>query len=279
MPSSSSPAPIVEDIVTATVPGKMPNMARTLLLNLSGGVDAAEFAYEYIPPYYNAVTLTSGLSTVRRVLFGGDPDISGLNYSVWKYMRILHSTEYADWVTALDSRITYLTDDSLVDAPFGVTVSNNAEALQFTGAPTLGTASGRLRENWTIERVSNAIYRIKNMRSGRTETYTVGLTDGLTDFMTMTGHAGYKVRVQTHLATETLWTVKYLSSPGPAMDPVQRRAQAANIGVEAYNELFPAREPYKLFKQLWEQHSLFPYAMSGYLLALIYRTEELRSAG
>ena len=37
MPSSSSPAPIVEDIVTATVPGKMPNMARTLLLNLSGG--------------------------------------------------------------------------------------------------------------------------------------------------------------------------------------------------------------------------------------------------
>jgi hypothetical protein len=265
--------------VKATVPGRLPNMGRSLLLNVDGGAGASEFADEYVPPYYKAVELPSGLLTVRRALFGSNPDIDGLNYSVWQYMRLLHSTEYADWITALDSRITYLTNKSALDAPFGATVDLNADALQFVGAPGLGGAEGRLRENWIITRVSNAIYRITNMRTRRTETHTVAVTDGITDFMPMTGHANFKVRVRTQLATVLKWTVQYLAKPTSAMDPVQRAVQASNIGAQAYNELFPSREPYKLFKQLWEQHSLFAYRMSGYLLALIYRTEEIRRAG
>jgi hypothetical protein len=135
-----------------------------------------------------------------------------------------------------------------------------------------------LWESWKIEQLAADAYSIKNLRTQRSETYSVALSDGITEFMPMVDHPAFKVRVQTTLATETSWTVQYLSAPKAAMDAVNRAAQAANIGAEAYAELFPSRDPYKLFKQLWEQHCLFPYKMSGYLLALVYRTEELRSA-
>jgi hypothetical protein len=276
--SSSSAVPTEPVVVVATVPGKMPNMGRTLLLNQSGSAtQSAALAAQYVPPYYTAVELPSGLMTVRRALFGSNPDRDGLNYAVWQYMRILHSTEYEDWITALDPRITYLDAPSLLDEPYGVSVSRDNAAFQFVGTPSLGGADGRLRETWNIEQIAAGVYRIMNMTTRRVETYSVSLHDGFTDFMVMTGHADYKVRIQTHLLTETTWSVESLSAPGAAMDPVNRAAQASNIGIEAYNELFPARDPYKLFKQLWEQHSLFPYKMSGYLLALIYRTEEIRS--
>lgn len=279
--SSSSPGPRPPSApIVATVTGKMPNMARTLLLNKSGESQLVNsFAHEYVPPYYRAVTLPTGLMTIRRALFGSNPDFAGLNYSVWQYMRILHSTEYEEWVYDLDPRITYLGKKSIVDTEFGPSVDENGEALQFAGAPGLGSMEGRLYESWSIEQLAPALYRITNLRTRRSEDHVVSLTDGFTNFMPMTGHRDFIVRIQTALATVTKWTVQYLAAPTAQMDPVNRAAQASNIGIEAYNELFPSRDPYKLFKQLWEQHSLFPYKMSGYLLALIYRTEEIRVAG
>ena len=276
--SSGTPQPIIQPVV-ATVPGKLPNMGRTLLLNMSGGSASAAFANEYVPPYYTAVDLPSGLQVVRRALFGSAADSAGMNYAVWQYMRILHSTEYADWITALDPRVTYLSDASLVGSAFGASISPDDGALQFVGEPGLGGASGRLTEAWNIQQLTSTSYRITNMRTRRSENHVVSVSNGITDFMPMTGHADFKVRVQTDIATTQSWSVQYLAKPGAEMDPVNRAAQASNIGIEAYTELFPAREPYKLFKQLWEQHSLFPYRMSGYLLALIYRTEEIRRAG
>jgi len=276
--SSSSGA--VTPTVVATVDGKMPNMARTLLRNVDG--DTAQtvglFA-KYVPPYYRAVPLSSGLLTVRRALFGSNPDQDGLDLMVWRYMRILHSTEYSDWLTALDPRITYDGLESVLDVAYGPTVSRDSAAFQFTGDPGLGGASGRLRAAWTIEQLSLGVYRITELSSRRSETYSVALSDGMTEFMAMPGYTAYKVRIQTGLLTDSQWSVTYLSRPGPEMDPINRAVQASNIGIEAYTELFPSREPFKLFKQLWEQHSLFPYKMSGYLLALIYRTEEIRSRG
>lgn len=274
--SSSSNAETVN--VAATVEGKMPNMGRTLLLNVDGSArqSAGVFA-EYVPPYYQAIPMPSGLLTVRRALFGSNPDLDGLDLGVWRYMRILHSTEYEDWLTALDPRITYTGKETTLDVAYGETVSRDSAAFQFVGAPGLGRAEGRLRGTWNIEQLALAIYRITDMLTQRSETYSVALSDGMTEFMVMPGHPTYKVRIQTALLTETQWTAEYLAQPGPEMDPINRAAQAANIGVEAYNELFPSRDPFKLFKQLWEQHSLFPYKMSGYLLALIYRTEEIRS--
>lgn len=277
MPSSSSDAPVTQ--VAPLVANQMPNQARTLLLNQSGANrnDSTFFGEEYVPPYFRPVSLTSGLLTVRSTLFGTNPDAEGLNYSLAQYMRILHSTEYAAYVTELDSRITYLNSDSLVDYPFGPVVSPDDDALYFAGSPNLGGADGKLATSWSVEIIGSQV-TITNLQSQRAETTTVVIENGLTEFVPMTDYPGYTVRINT-TTDNSLWIVNYMSKPGAAMSPINRAAQLSRIGTEALVELFPPRDPYKLFKELWEKHTEFSYRLSGALLALVYRTNELRVSG
>lgn len=277
MSSSSSSPQLAADVGDA----KGANLARTLLINRPGSEqqDVSFFGYEYVSPTYQQVALTSGLLNARRMLFGGDPDLSGMNYMAWQYMRILHATEFESYVTALDPRITYLNNKSLVDYDYGESVAANANALQFLGTPNLGGASGRLVENWRIERTTPTSFRILNYRSGVAESYSPNIVNNVTDYMTMTGHSGYKVRLFLDNADRDAWEVSYLAKPQSEMDPVNRAATLSKLGTESYLELFPYRTPYNLFRELWEKHQELAYKLSGALLALIYRTQEIRISG
>ena len=279
MPSSSSSStPAAPTVVTATT-NSMPNMARTLLLNADGSQyqDTSAYAYEYVPPYYRPVALPSELLTVRRALFGSEPDLAGMNYALWQYMRVLHSTEFDEYVYALDPRVTYLHDKSHVDQQYGVTVANGGDALDFTGTPTLGDGSGRMREMWRLVRAHPA-YTIVNLRTGRQATHYPTVVDNLTSYMPLTGHTTYMVRVRLAVAgVQTSWHMSYLAAPAAEMGLVMRAAAVGNIGAAAYAYLFPSRMPFTLFKQLWEQHTQLAYKLSGLLLALVYRTQELRT--
>jgi len=254
----------------------MPNQARTLLLNRDGDTrpTAAFFGEEYVPPSFKAVELPSELLTVRRALFGSNPDNAGMNYMLWHYMRLLHSTEYSSYVMALDTRITYMHKRSLIDYEFGPGITPDDDALDFSGGSSLGGADGRLYASWRIT-YSGGV-EITNLQTGFSELQTPVVTDGLTNFMPLTGMSSLLVRIRVPL-TATSWVVEYLEQPTSELDPITRAEQLGSIGDEAYAALFPNRAPYKLFKQLWEQHSEFPYKISGALLALVYLTEEYRT--
>ncbi len=258
----------------------MINHIRTLLLNRDGDKRPAAsfFGEEYVPTEFKALPMPSELVTIRRALFGSEPDNAGLNYLLWQYMRILHSTEFESYVTALDSRVTYLHVRSLLDAAFGPNVAENSEALQFVGAPGLGGADGRLMESWNITRAGST-YSILNYRTNVSENHVPAVVDQVTDLMAMTGHPDFKVRVFLSVAAVSTWDVEYLARPTAVLDPINRAAQVANIGAAASAFLFPHREPYMTFKSLWERHAHFPYKLSGVLLALSYLTEEIRRAG
>jgi hypothetical protein len=259
----------------------MINHARTLLLNKDGAKrpQATYFGEEVVPYNYAAVMMPSALLTARRALFGGSPDDAGLNYMLWQYMRILHSTEFVEYVLALGTRITYLHTRSMVDYLFGVTVENNPDALQFNGLPDLGGTSGQLTGSWRIDRSAPAAFTLTNLHTGQQSVQYPSYAGGVTGYMPMPGHKDFEVRVFDAYATAAMWIVTYLAKPGIAMDPISRAAQLANTGSEVETDLFPSREPYKTFKQLWDYHMHFPYKMSGALLALIYRTEELHRGG
>ena len=256
----------------------MINHVRTLLLNQDGSKRPMTtfFGEECVPELFRPVVLPAELMTVRRALLGSNPDTAGLNYMLWQYVRILHSTEFEDYVYALDTRVTYLHTKTLVDFPFGPAADNNGDALQFQGAPGLGGSDGKLQESWKIEQLSQGSYRLTNMHTGQVSTEVVDVTDGVTDFMPIPGHSGYLVRVFVTLVDTGLWHVTYTSKPQATLDPTARAGQLNSIGVAVKLALFPAREPFKTFVELWEQEARFAYKMSGVLLALVYRTEELR---
>jgi len=274
--SSSSSAPPTEPVVVVpTVPGGMPNMGRSLLLNSDGDSrpDLGFYGEEYVPPYYKTVQLTSGLLNVRRALFGSSADAAGQNYAVWQYMRILRSTEYASYLTALDPRTSFDPAGSLVNYPYGPDYVPRDDGLDFVGDPGLGKADGKMQMSWNVSlQGSNLV--VRNLHTQQVVATPVTIDGGWTSFAPMTGHPGYKVRANA--AVGFTWVVNYLSAPTAEMDPIARAAEVAQIGDSSLVELFPAREPFKLFRRLWEQHTYFPYKMTGILLALIYRTEEIR---
>ena len=277
--SSSSEVPVTPVIVAPTVANQMPNQGRTLLFNMDGSTrpTAAFYGEEYVPPYFRPVDLNSGLLSVRRALFGTNFDNAGMNNMLWVYMRILHSTEYKAYVTALDPRITYLTSPSLVDTTYGPSTNPNDNAIQFFGDPGLGAADGKMMTSWEVS-FAGTTATTKNLQSLQSNQTVVTITDGLTSLIPMVDYPGLQIRLNLSIGTSE-WIVDYLGAPSIDMDPISRAAQLANVGAEAYEELFPRRAPYILFRELWEKHTEFTYKMSGALLALMYRTNSLRVSG
>lgn len=86
----------------------MINHGRSLLLNVSGSRYQPQYlGEEYIPPDFVSVSLPSYLQTARRILFGARPDRVFLNYRVRDLLHSIHETELAEYLYALDSRVTY----------------------------------------------------------------------------------------------------------------------------------------------------------------------------
>jgi hypothetical protein len=85
----------------------MINHARTLLLNAASSTyQPGTLGEEYIPPY-SPIVLPSYLRGPHKVLFGTNPDKAFLNFRAQELMRLIHQTELAEFVYALDPRVTY----------------------------------------------------------------------------------------------------------------------------------------------------------------------------
>lgn len=86
----------------------MINHARTLLLNTPAKkAQAQDAGYEYIPAEYRRVELTSTLKKIQSTLFGVSPDQRFLNLRAMELLSYAHQTELAEYVYALDPRVTY----------------------------------------------------------------------------------------------------------------------------------------------------------------------------
>ena len=121
----------------------MINHARTLLLNTAKRrTHYSDIGYEYVPSNFKPIELPPTLNLVRQILFGASPDNYFLNYRCRELLSYIHSTELAEYIYALDPRVTYWPE---INKPFFEPTSSRVSITQTHGAPGRFTVTGNLR--------------------------------------------------------------------------------------------------------------------------------------
>jgi hypothetical protein len=319
----------------------MINHARTLLLNIPARrTQMQDPGYEYIPDAFQPVRLNTALHLLRRALFGANPDNYFLNIRARELLGYIHETELAQYVYALDPRITYWppagtnffenaktrvnivqTGGQLLRLNFGGTfAANNATGTSTqTYDVALNNVGGTLFVNTqqTTKRIDPVITEIKSTAATPAiplnETnlqFAVNFTSAaapppptavllteLAEFIVEEQYAsdgnpsGLEIEPQEFLtlamssrpprlastaagAEIARWQITVRTNPAPV---ISNLSQLELLGAPLFLELFGIKdeEPYRTFKNLWADHPLPQYKLSGLVLAAIYRTNEL----
>lgn len=265
----------------------MINHARTLLLNMTGVTASREnTGEEFIPPDYAPVVLPSYLLSARRLLLGTAPDRYFLNWRVRELLHYLHQTELADYVYALDPRVTYWPETTMpfLDKEARVTASQvlgpSDTQLFFAGTPVADNARGRSHYEFVVSVVTEAgdtVVRVEQ-EGGPAVTAVVAPGTNLSAFLPL-GPTGSQVRVSKP-TPGSRWSVATVAKPAPAITTILPSLEL--IGEPTLLELFgvlTTTEPYATFNRLWADHRNPAYRLGGFVLAMIYRTDEIRKKG
>lgn len=267
----------------------MINHARTLLLNAPGQTSQRqEIGEEYVPPNFVPLVLPSYLQTPRRVIFGAAPDRYFLNFRVRELMAHIHQTELAEYVTALDPRVTYWPE---IARPF----YDNEKRLiisQFSGSPAsppsfhgdlfADMARGRAARKFTLSVAqSGGVWTATIQtpdRPGELDTATLTFTDNLSQTIPLED-TGLVFKLARPLSAAA-WTIDTMVKPAPVITTALPVLEL--LGEPLFLELFGVddkTEPYGTFKRLWFDHKTPVYRMAGFTLAMIYRTHDFFAAG
>lgn len=267
----------------------MINHARTLLLNAPGQTSQRqEVGEEYVPPTYNPLVLPSYLQTARRVLFGSAPDRYFLNFRVRELMAYIHQTELAEYVTALDPRVTYWPEPArpFYDTEKRLVISQfsglDAQPPAFRGDLFADMARGRAVREFTLRVTQSegpwqALLQTPD-QPGVVTTTAITFTEGLSQPIPL-ANTGLLFQVpQPQMTTD--WTVYTRVRPASAL--VTALPILEMLGEPLFLELFGVGdrdEPYATFRRLWFDHGNPVYRMGGLTLAMIYRTDEILKTG
>jgi hypothetical protein len=254
------------------------NHFRCLLMNLDGPAadPAGDVAGELIDPAYRKVAVPSELRAVRAALFGAAPDRHMLGYRCRQLLALVHATPLAEYVTALDPRVTYAFADPALVLPgsTGPRVAKRGlgDRLMTYGDGDPPDASGAMHHR---VRVTTA--------AGLTtcERYTPPFSKPVfgtsVDRFDLPG-TGVQGRLTSTDDGQDWWVDVYAR---PARDAAALAAAAERLGEPVYLFLFgvPAVEPYLTFSNLWTRKRELPLRLGALACALAYRTEAVRRAG
>jgi hypothetical protein len=262
------------------------NHARTLLLNVAGATSSREdTGEEYIPATYAPVRETSYTLAVRRTLLGAAPDRFFLNFRARELMHQLHATELAEYVYALDPRVTYWPETS---APFFATGSKisiqpvavpETSKLLVTGRPTADNGLGRSLREYEVTADADTVTVATVPRRGEMRGEETASFDPLSgaSVAVRVPRSPLSVRV-VRPESGSRWRFTTLAQPEPAVTTLIPILEM--LGEPVFLELFGlgnSTEPYRTFKNLWFDHPDPVYRLGGLTLALIYRTHDIRS--
>jgi len=258
----------------------MYNHARTLLLNLpgTGGYFPEYPGDELIPAEYRQQALPDYLNVFRMRLFGANPDRMLLNYRAAQLLELIAATELQSHVLALDPRLTYGDPDPRLADPATfvpvVTQTSGTTRLTVVGGPNAPDVTGQAAYNYQLT-VADGSLQVLRQNFPLVETDTVlEMTNGLSQIVSLP-FSTYQVRVNS--AAPASWTISGFLRPQLPLSDITDSCKS--IGEPYLIQLFGAAdvEPYTTFRNCWNNHPEYAYRLGGLVLALIYRTEEIRN--
>jgi hypothetical protein len=258
------------------------NHFRTLLLNQTGSLAYSPdyIGEEYVPANYVAIQLPDWLQAIWTTLFGANPDRAMLNYRLKEYTSLLHSTpELADYVTAFDSRLTYWpsnnTDlfDTTVFRAVGIPLGSTTKEIYFVGDPLdLIVNNDQLYYEWDLLTIATNTVRISTItRPSATQDTVFTVADSLSSVVPLPTSS---LSVRFPSGDGSMWKVKALARPVKTVSDIS--VALFNNNFVSTTKLFASTaEPYKSFKNMWDQGEILPIKLGGLLLALGYQINEL----
>lgn len=261
----------------------MINQLRTLLLNRNGNeTPGATYPGEqYVPPAYRQRRLPPRLQAVYNQLFGTSPDRALLNYRLQELLTCVHLSEYADYATALDPRITYwpfntsLFEKATLGATAQKLVAASGQELYFVGERVTTESVNRIYFQWRlyVQDGDTVILTQYDDNSAAVQTTSVEYTldGGVSSLISLPGS---QLQVRFGAGTGAAWLIEVLARPDRTLVQVAEGVERSlGDGTALWAPDSP--EPYKTFRNLWNLHDQLPYRLAGLTLALGYRLNEL----
>ena len=257
------------------------NHARNLLINISGSNNPGpDYLGEELVPYeYYARSLSTPLQNIRHQLFGADPDRAMLNYRAHQLLSTIEKTSLQEFVTDLDSRITYQfgKDHALAlhDTwkPKVLRVGGDlSNELTVTGTPVRPDYTGRLYYQFSVDLSGTAITVSRETPPINAESTNYSLTNSLSPAFDLL-YTGYSIHVNT-TSSLVSWSISGYLRPQLSFDDIVQSLD--KVGEPTLVALFGTEnvEPWNTFKNLWYDSPDVIYRIGAITLALIYRTNE-----
>lgn len=264
----------------------MINHARTLLLNRSGeSQNLRDTGEEFIPGVFRSIAVPPWMASIRTAIFGSNPENVYLNYAVDRLLRVVHATDYADYMITFDSRITYdpASIGDFAKSIYGLTWKDSNPAAAVASVSVIGDLAanetvGIMRQRWTVSLVDGVATSLETRSRAQSQQY---IRDGasLLSLPLSLPDSQLSVRLQMTSAAEADWdaNLDLTAMLEPRRSLCEIVDTVEQLHGDALNSLFGAatREPYRTFQRLWSRSFALPERVSGIALALIYRSHEL----
>jgi len=257
------------------------NHARTLLLGQAGEIIPTGYyvGEEYVPSY-NPIDLPPALKTVYEALFGLNPDYEGRLYRTAQYMALLHSTEYVDYVTDLDSLLTYdVSTSGFTELDYDIDiVTDSILELTIVGEWKEPSYKGRMRNDWVVEATDSNQILIRHTQTGTTQgSILIFNPEGVSNQFKLPESDLKAIIVAPSAMNGDRWEIRHRTSLAGTLTEVMGNLETLSFSTR--QALFGVRqdEPWLTFRNLFDKNQNLPFRLSGALLAFIYCIEEQRN--
>lgn len=224
---------------------------------------------------YREVVLSAGLNSIRRVLFGTNPDFEFLNYRTKQLVTCIIRSALESYAYTFDKRHTY--DEAVLDflpqqnyTPTANLITGSSLNLNTHGQPISPDLNGIMRHSYTLS--SDGVNLYLTGLNGFSELIT-GL---VANEQKPLGISGYLFSLSNPNAVQT-WIIEFMNKPTASLGTLI--ANMERVGEPALLELFnPTNEqPYLTFKNIFFNSSDLPLRCAAVALALAYQTEKRRT--